>query len=81
MNKILLVIALLMMILYIGKRHQYIRLEEQMNQTQRISDSLRSELFTSDVQLNRYQMTLELMRENDSTCSILFEEIMSMETE
>jgi hypothetical protein len=81
MNKILLVIALLMMILYIGKRHQNIKLEEQVKQTQRISDSLRSELFTSDVQLNRYQMTLELMRENDSTCSLLFEEIMSMETE
>lgn len=81
MNKVILVIAVFMMTLYIGKRHQYIQLEEQVKRTNRTCDSLRSELFTSDVQLNRYQMTLELMKENDSTCSMLFEEIMSMETE
>lgn len=81
MNKALLVIAFLMTILYIGKNRQHTRLKAQVKETKRISDSLQSELFVAGVQLNRYEMTLELMRENDSTCTLLFEEIMTQETE
>lgn len=81
MNRVLLVIAFLMTILYIGKKRQYTRLETQVKETKRICDSLQSELFVAGVQLNRYEMTLELMRENDSTCTLLFEELMTQETE
>ena len=81
MNKALLVIAFVMTIMYIGKKRQHTRLEAQVKETKRICDSLQSELFVAGVQLNRYEMTLELMRETDSTCSLLFEELMTQETE
>jgi len=46
-----------------------------------ISSSLRDSLYPVEIELNRYQMTLDKMREQDSTCSMLFEVLMESETE
>ncbi len=57
------------------------KLNNQIEHEKKIVDSLRSEIFPIEVELNRYQMTLDIMREEDSTCSLLFEVIMESETE
>jgi hypothetical protein len=81
MKKLFFVLLAIMIAQYFLKNRQTRSLEARLLTNQRLIDSLKSELFTSDLQLNRYQMTLEKMRENDSTCTMLFEAIMEQETE
>jgi len=57
------------------------KLNYQIKEEKLVSDSLRNVLFPVEIELNRYQMTLDKMREQDSTCSLLFEVIMESETE
>jgi hypothetical protein len=45
------------------------------------SAHLKSEVFTLGTQLNRYEMTVQHFRENDSTLCNRFEEYMSNHTE
>ncbi len=66
---------------YITKQRQIENLNNELKITKNKVDSLDSELFVTANQLNRYEITLEKMRENDSTCSLLFEVIMESETE
>jgi hypothetical protein len=44
-------------------------------------DSLQSELFVSEVQLSRYQITLELFKEKNKTGADEFELILTTQTE
>lgn len=61
---------------YITKQRHIENLNNQLIITKKKVDSLSSELFVTDIQLNRYEITLEKMRENDSTCVLLFEALM-----
>lgn len=66
---------------FLTKRKESETVKHQLTSYEKKIDSLTSELFVSDIKLNRYQMTLEKMREQDSTCSLLFEYMMESETE
>jgi hypothetical protein len=57
------------------------QLNYEIKDQKRISDSIKQSMFPIEVELNRYQITLEKMREQDSVCSMLFEVIMESETE
>lgn len=46
-----------------------------------MADSLRSEIFVSEVQLGRYEVALELLKEKDKKAAELFELILTTQTE
>lgn len=46
-----------------------------------LKDSLESELFVRDIQINRYEVALELFREKNKTGADEFELIMTTQTE
>jgi hypothetical protein len=46
-----------------------------------VADSLRSEIFVSEVQLGRYEVALELLKEKDRKAAELFELILTTQTE
>lgn len=46
-----------------------------------MADSLRSEIFVSEVQLGRYEVATELLREKDKKAAELFELILTTQTE
>ena len=46
-----------------------------------IADSLRDEVFVKDVQLGRYEVTLELLKEKDKKAAELFDLILTTQTE
>lgn len=46
-----------------------------------LSDSLRNEVFVSDVQLARYEIALELLKEQDKKAADKFELILTTQTE
>ncbi len=48
---------------------------------QKIIDSLNQEIFVKDLQINRYEITLEKLKDEDSICGYRFETIMESETE
>lgn len=81
MKQVLIVIVFLMTILYIGKRNQYNKLKNDLIISQKKIDSLEAVVYPLEIELNRYEITLEKVMEKDSTCGILFETTMSMETE
>lgn len=81
MKQGLLVIVFLMTILYIGKRNQYNQLKNDLVISQKKIDSLEATIYPLEIELNRYQITLEKFNERDSINANEFEEIMSMETE
>ena len=46
-----------------------------------MADSLRSEVFVSQIQLGRYEVALELLKEKDKRAADLFELILTTQTE
>lgn len=46
-----------------------------------MADSLRDEVFVKDVQLGRYEVTLELLKEKDKKAAELFDLILTTQTE
>lgn len=53
----------------------------EVNNYQRKIDSLHGELFVKQVELNRYEITLDILKERDSIAAAKFEEILYTETE
>lgn len=53
----------------------------EVNDCQVKADSLRDELFNTQVELGRYEITLEILKERDSIAAQKFEKIMYTETE
>jgi len=83
--KIYLVLSVLFCLIVTYKYFMLVNINKQLNyeikDQKRISDSIKQSMFPIEVELNRYQITLEKMREQDSVCSMLFEVIMESETE
>ena len=52
-----------------------------VNNHQATIDSLQSEIFVKEVQLSRYEITLELLKETDSIAAQKFEYILYTQTE
>lgn len=46
-----------------------------------MADSLRDEVFVKDIQLGRYEVTLELLKEKDKKAAELFDLILTTQTE
>jgi hypothetical protein len=63
-------------LIYINKTNK-----DKFVHTNRTIDSLKQEIFVYELMLNRYEITLEILKERDSTIAQKFEEVMSMETE
>jgi hypothetical protein len=53
-------------------------LDQEINQREKIIDSLEQEIFAKDVQLGRYEFAIELLEENDSGAAAKFEEVLNM---
>jgi hypothetical protein len=83
--KIYLVLSVMFCLIVTYKYFMLVNINKQLNyeikDQKRISDSIKQSMFPIEVELNRYQITLEKMREQDSVCSMLFEVIMESETE
>ena len=81
MKKIIIIILSLIVIQYIVKNNQINDLKKDLVLKQKQIDSLSAEIYPIEIELNRYQITLEKIMEKDSACGILFETTKSMETE
>ena len=81
MKKIIIVILSLIVIQYIVKNNQINDLKNDLVLKQKQIDSLSAEIYPIEIELNRYEITLEKIMEKDSACGILFETTKSMETE
>jgi hypothetical protein len=66
---------------YIVKNNQINDLKKDLVLKQKQIDSLSAEIYPIEIELNRYEITLEKIMEKDSACGILFETTKSMETE
>lgn len=84
-NKFYLGITILFSLIMVYKYFSVVninkKLTNEIKEEKRISNSLRDSLYPVEIELNRYQITLDKMREQDSVCSMLFEVIMESETE
>lgn len=58
-----------------------IQKSETIETLQRKIDSLYAENLPCQIELNRYQITLEILKEEDSVAAAKFEEIMTTQTE
>lgn len=54
---------------------------KQIGKQQQIIDSLQQELYITNINLSRYEMTLELLSEQDSLSAVKFDSIYTNETE
>jgi hypothetical protein len=81
MKKIIIIILSLIVIQYIVKNNQINDLKKDLVLKQKQIDSLSAEIYPIEIELNRYEITLEKIMEKDSACGILFETTKSMETE
>jgi hypothetical protein len=80
-KKILVFLIAVIVFQYMTKQRQIENLNNELKISKKKVDSLDYELFVTSNQLNRYEIALEKMKENDSTCSLLFEVIMESEDE
>ena len=71
----------MIVIQYIVKNNQINDLKKDLVLKQKQIDSLSAEIYPIEIELNRYEITLEKIMEKDSACGILFETTKSMETE
>lgn len=56
-------------------------LEIELNESRRYSDSLSSELLPKEIELGRYQVALEILKERNAKAASQFNDILSKETE
>jgi hypothetical protein len=54
---------------------------KQLGEQQQVIDSLQQELYITNINLSRYEMTLELLSEQDSLSAVKFDSIYTNETE
>lgn len=81
MKKIIVVLAFLIVAQYFLKNNQINDLRIQLTEKQKKIDSLTDALYPVEIELTRYQITLEKLKETDSICSSTFQTTMEMETE
>lgn len=74
-NAILSISSVLMLFYIIHDQRQ------QIKQCKTLVDSLQQELYISNINLNRYDITLELLSEQDSVAADRFNNIYTNETE
>jgi len=51
---------------------------ENVDNQQRIIDSLQQEIFAKDIELGRYEVAIDLLEEKDSSAAAKFEECLGM---
>lgn len=71
-----LIVSCCICLVYLNKKHDL-----DMKQKKREIDSLKQEILVNGLIINRYEMTLEILKEKDPDVSEKFEETMSTETE
>jgi hypothetical protein len=80
-NYILIVFSIVCLSLFFSKNFESKKLRSELTYKQKTIDSLNQEIFTHELILTRYDVTLEKLWEKDSICADNFETTMSMETE
>jgi hypothetical protein len=72
----------LSLFIYVKKKYNLTsKTNYELKHNQTIIDSLRQEIYIYELQLNRYEITLDILKERDYKTYEIFENTMSMETE